>query len=197
MFTAFLDACVLVPIAPCDTMLRMAEAGAFRPVWSEKVIDEAIKTLTEIHPDIDPSRFQSRFRSMNEAFDDALVTGWEPLVEALDLPDPKDHHVVAAAMRGRADVIVTNNIKDFPPDALEPLGLAAVTLDDFLLDQLDLGRNGTRGVITAQAADARNPPITTDELLASIARGGAPRFSAAVRVLLAEKPGSDAQPSTP
>lgn len=78
-FTAFLDACVLVPIAPCDTMLRMAEEGAFRPLWSQKVIDEAERALERIHPSIDPNRFRSRFRSMNEAFDDALAQGWEPL----------------------------------------------------------------------------------------------------------------------
>lgn len=80
-FTAFLDACVLVPIAPCDTLLRMAACGAFRPLWSERVEDEALRVLCEIHPSIDPSRFHSRFRSMNEAFEDARVSGWEPLVE--------------------------------------------------------------------------------------------------------------------
>lgn len=61
-FTAFLDACVIVPLAPCDTMVRMADAGAFRPVWSQNVLDEALRALERIHPDGDPSRFRSRFR---------------------------------------------------------------------------------------------------------------------------------------
>ena len=71
-YAAFLDACVIVPIAPCDTLLRMAEAGTFRPLWSQRVLDEALWTLRRIHPHIDESRFESRFHSMNEAFEDAL-----------------------------------------------------------------------------------------------------------------------------
>ncbi|WP_314457310.1 PIN domain-containing protein [uncultured Microbacterium sp.] len=134
-FTAFLDACVLVPIAPCDTLLRMADCGAFRPLWSNKVEEEALRALCEIHPDIDPGRFHSRFRSMNEAFEDARVLGWEPLMEGLELPDPNDRHVLAAAIRGRADVIVTENVRDFPATTLSPLGLEAVRLDEFLLAQ--------------------------------------------------------------
>lgn len=121
-FTAFLDACVIVPLAPCDTLLRMADAGAFRPIWSQTVLDEALKALERIHPNVDPSRFRSRFRSMNEAFDDALISGWEPLVRGVELPDPDDAHVVAAALRGRADVIVTENVKDFPDAVLAPPG---------------------------------------------------------------------------
>lgn len=70
--------------------------------------------LCELHPDIDPSRFHSRSRSMNEAFEDTRVSGWEPLVEGLELPDPHDRHVLAAAVRGRADVIVTENVRTSP-----------------------------------------------------------------------------------
>ncbi|MBS1906179.1 MAG: PIN domain-containing protein [Actinobacteria bacterium] len=125
-FTAFLDACVIVPLAPCDTMLRMADAGAFRPVWSQNVLDEALRALERIHPDVDASRFQSRFRSMNEAFDDALVEGWEPLAKGIELPDPNDAHVVAAALLGRADLIVTENVKDFPDSVL--VGLRHLSL---------------------------------------------------------------------
>ena len=69
--------------------------------------------------------------------DPRLVTGWEPLVTATDLPDPDDRHVVAAAWAGRADVIVTDNLADFPSDAL-PTPLFRQSLDAFLLDTLDL-----------------------------------------------------------
>ncbi|MDQ1074192.1 MULTISPECIES: PIN domain-containing protein [Microbacterium] len=184
-FTAFLDACVLVPIAPCDTPLRMADCGAFRPLWSEAVEEEVLRALCEIHPDIDPGRFYSRFRSMNEAFEDARVSGWEPLVEGLELPDPNDRRVLAAAIRGRADVIVTENVRDFPTTALAPLGLEAVRLDDFLLSQFDLSVTVTVQLIEDQARAMGRPPVTKDELLERLARGGAPRFADAVSAVLA------------
>lgn len=184
-FTAFLDACVLVPIAPCDTLLRMADGGAFRPLWSEAVEEEALRALCEIHPDIDPSRFYSRFRSMNEAFEDARVSGWEPLVEGLELPDPNDRHVLAAAIRGRADVIVTENVRDFPATALAPLGLEAVRLDDFLLSQFDLSAAATVQLVEDQARAMGRPPATKDQLLERLACGGAPRFADAVTAVSA------------
>lgn len=179
-FTAFLDACVLVPIAPCDTLLRMADSGAFRPLWSQRVVDEAQRALERIHPAIDPSRFQSRFRSMGESFEDAVVEGWESLEAGMTLPDPDDCHVLAAALRGRADAIVTENIKYFPQHVLEPLGIEAITVDDFLLAQLDLGPDATVRIIEAQAAQMRQPPVTAAELLRRLAGSGAPRFADAV-----------------
>lgn len=182
-YAAFLDACTIVPLAPCDTLLRMADAGAFRPLWSARVLDEAMQALVRIHPGVDPSRFQSRFNSMNHAFDDALVSGWEPLVGALELPDQDDRHVVAAALLGRADAIVTANVKDFPSTVLGPLGLEAVTVDDFLLNQLGLSEASTLAVVRAQAEAMRHPPVELDELLSRLRRSGAPKFAAAVDAL--------------
>lgn len=187
-FAAFLDACVLVPIAPCDTLLRMADCGAFRPLWSEKVEEEATRALCEIHPDIDESRFHSRFRSMNEAFEDARVFGWEPLVDGLELPDPNDRHVLAAAIRGRADVIVTENVRDFPATALSPLGLEAVRLDDFLLTQFDLNVAATVQIVSDQARAMGRPPVTEEQLLGRLARSGAPRFARAVANTMSAPP---------
>lgn len=183
-FSAFLDACVLVPIAPCDTLLRLAERGAFRPLWSQRIFDEAISALVEIHPNIDENRFMSRFQSMNASFDDANVTGWESLEGGIHLNDIDDRHVVAAAIRGRADLIVTNNIKDFPASTLEPLGLEAVGLDDFLLDQLDLNPTATLELVRMQASAMQHPPTDVETLLVSLERGGVPRFASAIRSMI-------------
>jgi hypothetical protein len=162
-------------------MLRMAEKGAFWPLWSDKVIDEARQALERIHPAVDPNRFRSRFKSMNEAFDDALVSGWEPIAAGIDLPDPDDAHVVAAAVLGRADVIVTENARDFPVDILRPLGLEAVRLDAFLLDQFDLAPGAACRVVEEQAAAMKHPPVGTDLLLDRLARSGVPLFAQRVR----------------
>ncbi|MGO1497617.1 PIN domain-containing protein [Agrococcus casei] len=193
-FAAFLDACTLVPMARTDTLLRIAESGVFRPLWSSRVVDEALHALLRVHPDIDPSRLRSRFRSMNEAFDDAMVDGWEPLVESIELPDPNDRHVVAAALVGRADIIVTENIRDFPSSALAPLRLEAVTADEFLLDQFDLKPALARRIVCDQAAAMVRPPTTEEQLLQSLARSGAPGFARAVSELKSGQKSPDRPP---
>ena len=192
-FAAFLDACVMVPIAPCDTLLRIADSGAFCPLWSQRVVDEAVRALQRIHPDVAPSRFLSRFHSMDRAFEDALVEGWEPLEQGIVLPDPNDRHVVAAAIRGRADVIVTENTKDFPERTLQPLGLKALRHDQFLLDHFELSPSAVSRIVTDQAAAMNRPPVDTDLLLARLARSGARGFAAAVRDRLAAEAGDGQQ----
>jgi hypothetical protein len=114
---------------------------------------------------------------MNDTFEDACVQGWETLEPSVCLPDPDDRHVVAAAMRGRADAIVTANVRDFPDEALAPLEIAVVEPDDFLLDQLDLAPRVVLDVQREQAAHTRNPPLTPTDLLARLARAGVPAFA--------------------
>jgi len=97
-YIAVLDACVLVPIALADTLLRVAEKGLYRPLWSDRILTEAHRATEEIHPGIDASK---RFTQMREAFDDALVNGWEELENSLSLPDQDDRHVVAPPTRSR------------------------------------------------------------------------------------------------
>lgn len=176
-YTALLDACVLVPITLADTLLRLAERELYRPLWSDRILGEAADAIVEIHPDLAPDLVAKRFAAMNDTFEDACVEGWELLEATLSLPDPDDRHVLAAAMRGRADAIVTANVRDFPDELLEPLGIAAVEPDDFLLDQLDLAPRIVLDALREQAAHTRNPPLTPTDLLARLARAGAPAFA--------------------
>jgi len=173
-YTAVLDACVLVPIALADTLLRVAEKGLYRPLWSGRILAEAQAATEEIHPGIDAAK---RFAQMREAFDDALVSGWEELEGGLSLPDQDDRHVLAAAIRGGAQAIITANAKDFPAAALAPLGLEAVHPDDFLLDQLDLSPPTILQVIREQAARTRRPPLTRRDLATLLGRAGVPAFA--------------------
>jgi PIN domain len=173
-YTAVLDACVLVPIALAETLLRVAEKGMYRPLWSVRILAEAQEATEEIHPGIDVSK---RFASMREAFGDALVTGWEELEPGILLPDEDDRHVVAAAVRCGADAIITANRADFPATALGPLELEAVHPDDFLLDQLDLSPPTILQVIHEQAARTRNPPLTPRDLATLLGRAGVPGFA--------------------
>jgi hypothetical protein len=110
----------LVPVALVDTPLRIAERDLYRPLWSDRIFAEATDAIVEIHPDIPPEQIARRFASMDETFEDARVDGWENLEQTVTLPDPDDRHVVAAAMCGRADAIVTANIRDYPPTSSIP-----------------------------------------------------------------------------
>ena len=176
-YTALLDACVLVPITLADTLLRLAERDLYRPLWSERILAEAADAITEVHHDLPPELITKRVAAMNDTFEDARVEGWEPLEGTFTLPDNDDRHVVAAALRGRADAIVTANIRDFPDNVLTPLGLAVIEPDDFLLDQLDLAPRVVLDVLREQASHARKPPLTPVDLLARLARAGAPAFA--------------------
>ena len=172
-----LDACVLVPIALTDTLLRIAERDLYHPLWSNQIVAEAIDAIMEIHPDIPPEQVQRRFVAMDSAFEDARVDGWENLEQTVTLPDPADRHVVAAAVRGRADAIVTANVRDYPSDILEPLHIEVIHPDLFLLAQLDLAPRIVLDVLREQASHTRQPALTPIDLIARLARAGVPGFA--------------------
>lgn len=109
---------------------------------------------------------------MNKAVRDCLVTGYEPLLEAIELPDPDDRHVLAAAIKARAQVIVTHNLKDFPPAALEAWDMEAKSADDFILDQIDLGREAVYSAVQRIADSRQNPPATFTDVPAMLERDG-------------------------
>lgn len=176
-FSAFLDACVLVPIALADTLLRLAEADLYRPLWSERVLNEMVDAIEAVHPGLGAGAARARANAMEAAFEDACVTGWQPLESGIVLPDPDDRHVVAAALRGRADMIVTANLRDFPEESLADMGLEAQHPDDFLLNQLDLEPDRTIASLHGQAVAMKRPAMSTSALLEHLARCGVPRFA--------------------
>lgn len=183
MYAVLLDACVLVPNALCDTMLRLAEAGFYRPLWSERILEELKYAILKVHPDLDESRVDARIAAMSGAFDDAMVIGWEQTCAGLDLPDPDDRHVLAAAIKGGAQSLATFNLKDFPEHCLAATDVEVVHPDEFLLDQLDLFPGLALQVITEQAADLNHPPSDVAGVLNRLERCGVPRFADEVRLL--------------
>lgn len=142
-FTALLDACVLASPLKRNILLSLAEAEFFRPRWSARILDEterAIERLLAEKGAMGVAEKATRARAaMERAFEDAMVTGFEHLEESFtSLPDPDDRHVVAAAMKTRASIIVTDNVKDFPTAVLSPLDLEAKDADAFIADTIDL-----------------------------------------------------------
>ncbi len=122
-FPAFLDTCVLYPAYLCDTLLRLAEASAYRPLWSAQVLAELRRNL--IDRGIPAERVDRRIAHMARSFPDALVEGYESLIDGMT-NDSKDRHVLAAAVRANAEVLVTFNMSDFPEPALKPYDVVAI-----------------------------------------------------------------------
>lgn len=132
-FKVFLDACVLVNFPVCDLLLRLAEPPRlFLPKWSSKVLDETNKTQEEKLNW--PSDLVSSFRrELSNSFPDAECNDYQHLIPALT-NDEKDKHVLAAAIRSGAPLILTFNLKDFPPESLQPWEVVAKHPQDYLLD---------------------------------------------------------------
>jgi predicted nucleic acid-binding protein len=177
-FPALLDTCVLYPAYLCDTLLRLAEVRAFRPLWSAEIMNELRRNL--VRRGLPPEKVDRRINMMTKSFPDAMVTGYESLTDEMT-NDPKDRHVLAAAVRSHAEVVVTFNLADFPQDALKPYDVEAVHPDAFLLDQLDLYPALTRQALTDQAAAYRREPKSVPGLLVLLERSGVPGFAAEAR----------------
>ena len=134
MFIALYDACSLYSNIGRDFLIRAALEGTVIARWTERILEEVFDHLTANRPDLDQDKLARTRARMNDAILDVSVTGYDGLADALEIPDPGDRHVLAAAIRCGAQVIVTENIRDFPEDILTPLGIEAKTSDDFLVD---------------------------------------------------------------
>jgi predicted nucleic acid-binding protein len=173
-FPAFFDINVLYGARLNDLILRLADTGALRPLWSADVLAELHDNLVE-HGE-SPTLVVRRIETMNGYFADALVVGYEHLIDGMSC-DPKDRHVLAAAVRANAEVLVTFNIRDFPDASTQPFDVEVVHPDAFLLDQLDLFPGAVVGVLRRLVAVYEHPAVTMDELLRSYARAGVPQFA--------------------
>jgi predicted nucleic acid-binding protein len=150
---AVLDACVLVPMPLCDTLLRLAEEPAlYRPLWSERILLEVGNALEK---KLKRTTFQRERRvlAMRAAFPEAEVSFPEDLDKAVTcIPDLNDRHVVAAAIFGSAEVIVTLNKKHFPTSCIEQYDLVCQTPDEFLVRQFYLAPELVLEKVDLQAA---------------------------------------------
>lgn len=180
-FTALYDANVLHPAGLRDLLIRLAQTGLFRGRWTEQILDETVDSILRRRPDLDGSRLARTRELMCDAVPDCLVTGYEPLIDGLTLPDPDDRHVLAAAIRCSAQVIVTANLTDFPAEALEPFNIEPQSPDQFILDLVDLAPARVAAVVQQQAAALRNPTRTVEDLLNDLSDNGLPRATAALR----------------
>jgi predicted nucleic acid-binding protein len=186
-FAAVLDANVLYSAPLTSVLLQLAEARLYRPIWSKDIHAEWIRAVTRNRPDIAPEMLERRRAAMDEALPDACVEGYGRLIGALELPDPDDRHVLAAAIRARAQVIVTFNEKHFPADVLAEFDLCTQHPDTFLRHLIDLAPSVVRARLVSAAGELKRPPMTVEEYIAMIERQSLPESAAALRDLLGKE----------
>lgn len=171
-FTALYDACVLYPAPLRDLLVELAGRKLFRARWSRAIHEEWIRNLLANRPDLTRERLERTAQRMDAAVLDALVEGYEDLIPDLHLPDEGDRHVLAAAIMGRADVIVTLNIRDFPAAVIGKHGISVLTPDEFVLDLLDLSAEDVLEAIGSIVSRLKNPPVTLGGYLDNLAAQG-------------------------
>lgn len=177
---AVYDANVLYPSPLRDFLIRVAIEDLVYARWSEKILDEVFRNIVKNRPDLDPARLAVTRQRMCAVVLDCIVGGYESLELAIRLPDPDDRHVVAAAMKAGAGIIVTFNLRDFPPDELARHALSAIHPDDFALELLERNPATVVEILANQAGDLKHPTQTTREVVTALAACGLVRFAATV-----------------
>ncbi|MBN3826077.1 PIN domain-containing protein [Burkholderia sp. Ac-20384] len=171
-FTAVYDACVLYPAPLRDFLMRLALSGCFRARWSAHIHNEWKRNLLRNRPDLSAEQLDRTSCLMDRAIPDAVVTGYESLIDGLTLPDADDRHVLAAAIRCNASVIVTFNQKDFPDEGLSPYGVEAQHPDAFVDNLFDLEPAAVVAAARRQRETLKYPPLTADRYLEILQRQG-------------------------
>lgn len=169
---AVLDANVLYPVPVRDILLEMADVKLFQPKWTNQIHAEWIRNLLKNRPDIDPKRLKKLQATMDQAFPDANVSSYEPLIDGIILPDIDDRHVLAAAIKSKAKIIVTNNLKDFPPKHLKPYHIDALSPDRFVKTLITVDENRALKAFKAQVRRLANPPLSEAQILNSLKNCG-------------------------
>lgn len=177
-FAAVLDACVLFPMTLRDTLLRAADASLYRPYWTDDILEEVRRNLVE-ERHVTAEQAERLIAQMKRYFPESLVTHHTVLIPTMT-NHPKDRHVLATAVVAGARIIVTDNLRDFPRAALDPLGIEAQSADAFLTDLFALDGERMARIVEEQALDRHRPPKTALEVLAILAKH-APTFAALVR----------------
>lgn len=182
-FVVVYDACAFWPAPLRDLLIRVARAGLVRARWTERILDECFRSILERRPDLNAESLARTRELMIAAVPDCIVRDYEQLVGGLGLPDPGDEHVLAAAIKSGAQVIVTMNLRDFPAEKLAPWNCEAKHPDEFVLNLIDLAPARVMQVITEQASGLTKRPQTVADVLDALLGNGLVQSVARLREL--------------
>lgn len=160
--------------------MALAGTDLFRASWSSGVEQELLRTIPRERPDIKIEQVQRILELMRGHLPGALVMGYEGLINGIELPDLDDRHIVAAAIRAQAQVIVTANLRDFPAQALCQYDIEAIHPDEFILDLLDLSPAIVVTMLKRVRRRWQNPPHDPDEFIEALRACGLPMTATAL-----------------
>ncbi len=150
MRAAVFDACVLYPAPLRDFLLRLTKSGVVDGFWWSAILDECFRSVASNRPDLPAGVLEASRAAMETYFPSRLISGHEPLIEGMWLPDPNDRHVLAAAIHGEVSGIVTFNLKDFPANELARYNVVAMHPDEFVLAAIRRDAEGVIEVVEEQ-----------------------------------------------
>ena len=169
-FTCVLDTNVIYPVTIRDILFWFAYDELYRPKWSKHIFDEWKNVMAR--KGVDQAEIERRVENASLIFPDAMVQNYEALIDKLELPDEKDCHVLAAAIKTNANLIVTNNLKDFPKECLDKYSLTAKSPDDFLCDIIDLNHDKCLESFYRLVANKKKPPLDEYQVLDQFRKSG-------------------------
>jgi predicted nucleic acid-binding protein len=181
--TVLFDASVLYAAPVRDLLLELALSDLFRAKWTEQINDEWMSHLLANRPDLTAAQLARTRALMQAHVRDCLVEDYEALIDTLTLPDPDDRHVLAAAIKGHAEVIVTFNLADFPTATLAQYGIEAQHPDTFLDALLEIGPAEVGAAACRVRARLRQPPLEVAAYLAVLERCGLSATAASLRAM--------------
>lgn len=176
---ALLDACVLYPTVLREILIGAARAGLYTPLWSDRILGEWARAVVKLGPGAELVA-RGEIAALRAAFPTAAVPPREGLAARLWLPDPADVHVLAAAIAGGADLIVTFNAADFPRGLLAEEGVAREDPDRFLLGLWQVAPATVAAVVEAVRAEAERLSGEPQPLRALLKRAKLPRLGKAL-----------------
>lgn len=164
-YTVVYDACVLYPAPLRSFLIHLAMTDLYRARWSQLIHDEWMRNLLEQRSDLTWAQLERVRDLMDKHTRDAVVSGFEPLIDGLLLPDPDDRHVLACAIHSGAEAIITFNSKDFPDHALAQYDIRAIHPDEFISDMLALSPGHVVQAVQNHRKSLKKPPFSISEYL--------------------------------
>ncbi|WP_455275059.1 PIN domain-containing protein [Rhizobium herbae] len=178
---AVLDACVLYPFHLRNLLVQAAFDGLFDAHWSDDIHAEWIRNLAANAPHVTVDRLEVTRDRMKDVLPQANVSGYQSLIPELDLPDPDDRHVLAAAITGKATLIVSWNIKDFPIENLRSHGVACITPDAFLVELYGQFPEALIDSVARARGNLRKSLPSSEDFVGAVERQGLAAFAAILR----------------
>ena len=172
MTVAVLDACILYPPSLRDLLMRVASVGVYEPRLTDDIHDEWIRNVLKNNPEVTPAQLARTRRLMNQISAECLVSGYAARIPSINLPDPNDRHVLAAAIASGATLIVTFNLSDFPSSVLQSHGVRSVHPDRFLSALFDADSELFLSAVHQHRTSLRSPPKTAGEYLQTLRVNG-------------------------